>query len=214
MENVLEYRGMSVEVWNDNDAPNPFEDWDCELPLMFKHDGIIDYSKGGIVEYLGNLITDGQIIRHQQKLAELLEIDLDYFIEQEFSKEDKAGDIRYELERTVDFEVLEFLCEITKTPYLNSESRGYSQGDYAEVFICYTDKFEEVTGCTKKQVDEVQLQATLNLFSAWVWGDVYGFTIDNGDDVLETVGGYYGSDVEKSGLMEEVRSVIDNHLDN
>ncbi|MFT6125860.1 MAG: hypothetical protein ACJAVA_000302 [Flavobacteriaceae bacterium] len=206
-EIIEEYKGYTIKAWHHTDAENPFESWDCNLPTMATYDrNINDYSKGDINEYLKYILTDNQIIRHQKAIAEIFEIDLDYFKEQEFSKDDKISDIRDEIGNSKDFDALALICELSKTPYLNSNSRGYSQGDYSDVFICYTQNFEKITGCTKKQIDEKFLQSTLDLFSAWAWGDVYGFEIEETED---NCGGFYGDDHEKSGLLEHARAEID-----
>ena len=210
-EFIEEYKGYTIKAWHDTDAENPFENWDCNLPTMSTYDRYVnDYSKGDINEYLKYILTDNQIIRHQKAIAEIFEIDLDYFKEQEFSKDDKISDIRHEIGNSKDFDALALICELSKTPYLNSNSRGYSQGDYSDVFICYTENFEKVTGCTKKQTDEDSLQSTLNLFSAWAWGDVYGFEIE---EIEDSCGGFYGDDHEKSGLLEHARETIDADIE-
>jgi len=40
-------------------------------------------------------------------------------------------------------------------------------------------------------------------------GEVYGYAVKEGNDVLDSVWGFYGLDFEKSGLLEEARSFID-----
>jgi len=204
------HKGFNIDIIHDDSPMNPFTDWDCNLPLMKVYDRYFeDYSKGDINEYLANILTDGQILRHQKEIAEAFEIDLEDFVEREFSKDDKISDIRYEIENSQDFDALEVICKLSKTPYLNTCSRGYSQGDYADVFTCYTSKFEEVTGCKKAQIDEKELQSNVDLWGYWAWGDVYGYSID---EIDESCWGYYGDDHEKSGLLEDAKSQIDYYI--
>ena len=216
MTEAENYKGINIEINHDFDAENPFESWDNNLPLMYKggRDSSNDYSKGDINEYLSDILTDGQIIRHQNKIADAFEIDLEYFIERELSKDDKISEIRYEILQSENFNSLELICKLSKTPCLNTESRGYSQGDYAEIFICYTAKFEETTGCKISQIDEKFLQSNADLFSAWAWGDVYGYSIPKLEDEGRhaSCNGFYGEDHEKSGLLNDAREQIDYHL--
>ena len=208
------HKGFSIDIMHDETPENPFTAWDGNLPLMKINQGYFeDYSKGDINEYLANILTDGQIIRHQKEIAEAFEIDLEDFVEREFSKDDKISDIRYDIEHSKDFDALEIICKLSKTPYLNTCSKGYSQGDYADVFTCYTSKFEEVTGCTKKQVDEKQLQNNVDLWGYWAWGDVYGYSVEDSEgEIIDSCWGYYGDEHDKSGLLEAAKDIIDSHI--
>lgn len=103
------------------------------------------------------------------------------------------------------------LYPLKNTPYVYSsqyDSRGYSQGDYADVLIILTTEFFQRTWCNPKDEKEI-LDGTKKLFDAWIWWDVYGFTLiehrplyteDNvlsiitDDDVLESCWGFYGED--------------------
>ena len=60
------------------------------------------------------------------------------------------------------------------------------------------------------------MDATIELYSAWAWGDVYGVSeiVDEQGNELEdgSCWGFYGTDHEKTGLLEHAKSVIDCHI--
>lgn len=203
---TITYRGFKIEISHDQNSLNPFVDWDCCTPLMCNSDSHVnDFSNGEINKYLADVLTDGQIIRHQNALSEVLEMDIE-----DLDKESKIDEIRYEIRQNMNFDALALVCDIAKVPYLNTNSRGYSQGDYADVFTCYTDTFESISGCTMKQLqDGKQLEGNVNLFGYWAWGDVYSFYIEYLDD---SCGGFFGDNHEESGLLEMAKGEIDAHI--
>lgn len=214
MKESIKYRGITIEIYNDTNAENPFEEWDGLLPLISsygRNDGE-DYSKGEIYKYLSTVPTDNQIIKHQKKIAELFEdIDLDYFKESEFSKENKADEIRDIIRQgNTTFDELKSYCDLFKIPALSTYRRGYSQGDHTDLFICYTKEFEKITGATIDTINEDQLNSTADLYGYWAFGDVYGYSIEESGD---NCGDFYGDDHKKSGLLESAENAIDCHLE-
>lgn len=204
------YKGMEIDIDHHQDAEDPFTAWDCNLPLMYKSgNNNKDYSDGDIGRYVSELLTDNQIIRHQKKIAEWFDIDLDYFKDYEFSKEDKIDEIRSEIESNTNLARFVYICELAKEPHLCTSSHGYSQGDYAEIFVIATDTWRKEVGNANIMTEE-QLQEAVDLWSSWAWGDVYGYYIPELED---SCWGYYGNDFEKSGLLEEARSVIDYEIE-
>lgn len=211
MEEEIKYRGYTIKVVQDEYPPNPFEEWDGNLPTWAK--GYKDFSEGGIVDYLAREVaTDGRIIRHQKELARIFDIDLDYYREYEWSKEEKIDDIRDTIIQCTDFDQLEEFCQLFKIPCLNTVRTGYSQGDYTKLFICYTSSFEKETGCTIDMVDDQQLKGTADLYGHWAFGDVYGFQVDT-EEFFDSCYGFYGDDHEKSGLLDEARGAIDHYIE-
>jgi hypothetical protein len=119
------------------------------------------------------------------------------------------------------------VCDLFKIPHLKSTSRGYSQSDWADVFILLTDEFFETTGCDRKNSKEI-LEGTEKLFDAYMWGNVYGFTVyegkemvklsrkdfesDNCDNVSEEIeweevdscGGFYGHNFLTNGILDHL----------
>lgn len=222
-----------IKIWQDEFAECPFESWDCEPDLMYEsgRNNVRDFSDGNIVEFIKHTPSNGQIIKHQKQLCEILDIDHEYLCERELTKDEKADEIRWEITTSLSVNQLVLLCELFKIPHLNHSSTGYSQGDWADVLIVLTDDFYEKTGCDKRNASKI-LEGTAKLFDAWAWGDVYGFTVEkavemvrltredfnNGkfEEVLDDLewedsdscGGFYGEDiqgiVEGSGVPLEV----------
>lgn len=146
---TINYKGCTIEVHQDTDGLNPFEEWDGNLPLIRSYSrDYKDYSNGDINQYLSEVLSNSQIIRHQKKIATAFEMELEDYAE--YNKHEKIDAIRDEILNNTDFEALETICILSKTPYLNTNSKGYSQGDYADIFTCYTEKFETETGCKKR----------------------------------------------------------------
>jgi hypothetical protein len=217
MEETIEYKGFEIEVKQDNDPENPFTSWDCLIPLMWDnceryHNTITDYSDGDIADFLANSPSDGQIIRHQKKIAELFEdIDLEYMKENEYSKSEKVDEIRWKIRcLNATFDQLEEYCNLMKIPCLSTSRSGYSQGDYVEIFTCYTDKFYKVTGASREQIagSDTELKHNADLLGYWMFNDVFGYDIEG----IDSCCGYYGDDHEESGLLEAARGAIDWHL--
>lgn len=205
---IINYKGFDIKISHQLYAENPFEEWDDCMPLISKSDGYVqDYSKGDINDYLSDILSDGQIIRHQKELAEVLEMNLEDYE----TKEDKIDDIRSEIGSTEDFDALAVVCKLSNTPYKNTSSRGCSQGDHAYIFTCYTKRFETITGCTLQQIKENDsLKNAVDLFGYWAWGETYKFYIP---EIEDSCGGFYGSDHKESGLLEMAIDSIDGHLE-
>lgn len=57
------------------------------------------------------------------------------------------------------------------------------------------------------------MEAELKTYDDYLRGDVYGYVIldENGEEI-DSCWGYYGYDHEKSGLLEEAKSYIDNEM--
>lgn len=217
-----------IEIWRNESPENPFTSWDCEPDLMWgggRNYGE-DYSKGKIAEFIAGFPSDGQIIKHQQKLADILEIDLEYFKVCGHSKEDKISDIRNEILNAYMGDLVK-ICELFKIPHKSYTSSGYSQGDWADVLIVLTDEFFERTGCDRKNSDSI-LEGTANLFNAYMWGDVFGYTIYEGREMVklsskdfesgncdnverlieweatDSCGGFYGRNFLTNGILDEL----------
>ena len=214
------YRVIISRVEN---AECPFESWDFEPDLMYESGGwnriVTDFSKGNIVEFIKQFPSNGQIIKHQKQLCEILDIDHDYLCERELTKDEKSDEIRWEITTSCSIKQLTELCELFKIQHSNFTSTGYSQGDWANVLIVLTDDFYEKTGCDRRNASKI-LEGTEKLFDAWAWGDVYGFIVEKAvemvkltredfnagkfedvEDELEWEGvdscwGFYGEDVE------------------
>ena len=124
------------------------------------------------------------------------------------------------------FETAEAILNYAGIPCLYDQSNGYSQGDSTLCFVVLTPEWFEKTGAKPEHSAEI-CKSAVELYSAWAWGDVYGISEiiapgaldDEGEEregeALEegSVWGFYGSDHEKSGLMESAQGTIDWHIE-
>lgn len=227
-----------IKIWHDQFAECPFEAWDCEPDLMYSGGRGMekDFSKGNILSDIQNKATFGRIIKHQQAIAEILEIDLQYYKDYDFAPHDKVNDIESEMSQA-SIEQLAKLCDLFKIPYLLHNSTGYSQGDWAEVLIVLTEEFFTKTGCDRKNSEEI-LKGTAKLFDQWAWGDTYGFTIeeckeyvkiprdkfDAGEfedpetelewEEIDSCSGFYGDDWMTNGMADYIDKELHEQLKN
>lgn len=102
-------------------------------------------------------------------------------------------------------------------PAACKSSHGYSQGDYAELLIVATPAFVEYVGAPKLKDSaywQKDMESTRDLYSAWAWGDVYGFVLaSDSDDHMDSLWGFYGTDFEESGLSEAARDAADHLIE-
>jgi len=214
------YKGFEIEIHQDSDYQNPFEDWDGEFPLMYdggRNMGSDDYSKGDIDNYLKYYLSDNQITKHMSKVLKMIELpkqdfDSDY-PSGEWTKSERRGVLWEKLADwiTESLDNRASFCAEFGIKYYCGSSSGYSQGDWAEVFICWTPEFAKITGHEYKDVTDEGLKGTKKLFDSWAWGDVYGYNIEEVPG-HNSCWGFYGDDIEKNGLMEVARNCIDSHL--
>lgn len=217
MELLETYKGININIWHDTGAENPFENWDGCMPLISDSGSrgyYKDYSDGDILSYLRDFLTYNQIRRNQTRLLKMIGYDVEK--EKQYSKLDNVDlSERIQDDYLYSFlndgiENMEIFCKEFNIKHYKSCSRGYSQSDWADVFICWTPKFEEITGRTYKSITDKDFESAFKLFSDWAWGDVYGFTIEDFED---SCGGFYGDDHEKSDLLNHAKQSIDVEID-
>jgi hypothetical protein len=217
---TINYKGFDINIYHDSSPENPFESWDGNYPLMAefnRHDQ--DYSKGDIDLYLKYYLTGNQLTRHMGKIFDLIG-----YSKGEFDSEYPPRDWNKHERQDIIFEKLtdwltdsidnrgEF-CSAFGIKHYCGSSTGYSQGDYADVFICWTPKFEKDTGVKYKDVTDEDLESTKYLFDSWAWGDVYGYKIEGMDNMSDSCWGFYGDDHKRSGLLEYAKNAINCHIE-
>ena len=215
METVT-YKGIEIEISNDSfSGINPFKDWDCCVPLIYDggRNWGEDYSNGQILDYLRNYLTYNQVRRNQTKILKMIGFDVEE--ERGYAKADEIDlTERIQDDYLYDWlndgiENMETFCIEFDIKHYRGDSRGYSQGDYADVFMCWTPEFGEITGRDYKSMGKTDFEDGFKLFTNWAWGDVYAYNIEETED---SCGGFYGDNHRESGLLEYAENSIDCYL--
>lgn len=194
---TLEYKGYKITVANDCHAENPFENWDCEPPLLTYYcDGRGSFKAYGDVESLGDIVRllPDSCFKKGNRIALFKEFLADTFTKREFVQaakdcsyyaamyregftnllNEKYGSKPEGWRSAVEwFETAECLLKWAGIPCYNGQSNGYCQGDSTLVLAIATPAWCEKVGCYDEH-RESNCKGAFDLFSAWAWGDVYG----------------------------------------
>lgn len=230
----MNHSTFSLKISYDQSPDNPFTNWDCEPPVMYRYDrNVTHYGTNSIVSELLDLITPRQLVLNRKELLDAIEVEEDE-LENNNGYCTLAENLRAELSKWWDtLDLVEALARISKTPHLRYNSREYSQGDYADVLIILTPDFFKRTGCNLKDSDTI-LKGTRQLFDAWIWWDVYEYQLiehkplfqadgtpsdTTDDDIIDSCWWFYGDDFDTNGLRDSIpaehRHLIDdacNHI--
>jgi len=235
---TLEYKGYKIQIQRDEDAENPFEQWDWEPPLVTYYAGRNGYAKSykGAPETMADLIrlmpeacfSRGQRVALFKKLGmdekytfrEFAQAVRDYGTVQSALIELVTEQVGSKPEGWRDalawFEMAESLLTWAGIPCLSTQSNGYCQGDCTLLLVILLPEWVKMAG-TKPEHFAESMQQSADLYGAWAWGDVYGVAeiLDPSGDEIEkgSCWGFYGRDHDKSGLMEHARTSIDWHLE-
>ena len=234
-----DYKDLRLRAVLDTDASNPFEDCDGNWPISvrspdnFRSSCFTDYEKTGgpsIRDVLARF-SDVQLVHWQVHIAKalgttvadvlagILDEPVKYSRKGAHLREGFEGWLNDGVETSDLFDALVKLYGLLDIPAMAMQSNGYCQGDWVEVLVVATPEAVEQFGC--KQVTPEDLQATIDLYGAWAWGDVYGFIVErveyaeDGDEIeaveLDSCWGFYGTDFDESGLEEAAMSSADYH---
>lgn len=134
------------------------------------HKSVTHYGTESIISELLDLITDRRLVLDRKSILESIELEEEYIREkQENYNQSFADALRDELRNYSDsLNLIEELARVAKVPYSRHDSRGYSQGDYADVLIILTPSWYQKTGANPKHSADT-LKHTRELFDAWVW---------------------------------------------
>ena len=186
MENIT-YRNFEIEIHHDQDAQNPWESWDGCAPLMTKgaRNFEKDYSDGEIQTYLKSLLVFGNGKMSLDDLIELTAFEFLPYFDEDYPTEDYTEQERWdaavdEIEWT--FDNMETICDAFGIPCLKSSVKGSCQGDYYDVFLCFTSEFAKVTGLSEEEcIKNDVLEGGRELYENWAFGSVYGYNIQDGE---------------------------------
>lgn len=114
--------------------------------------------------------------------------------------------------------VYQAAARVSGWPILEHESRGYCQGDYAEMIFFGSPDY--IDGLTRPGDAMEALKGDARLYDAWAWGDVYGFHIETLEgEFIDSCWGYFGQsptdESDPSGILAAIAGAIpdDWHID-
>lgn len=212
---------LRVRIVRDYSPQNPFLNWDCEPNIVWEFDrdikGNLEQVKDAIYE-----AWDGEF--KTEELSEILEVHKENFDD----TEEFLDAIGYELQQYLSIKQLAQLCELFNIKHNHFVSRGYSQGDYAEVLAIIDDEYIQRTGVKIENSEEI-LNSTEKLFNAWAWGDVFGYILEERKrftkiyedgtteedyewEQIDSCYGFYGDDWETNGIKEHLPKEVHDQL--
>lgn len=220
--------GFRVTAELDSDARNPWKDMDCLAPL-------VTYSDRSVTEY-GDMpdpiaaMSDSFINRHWRELCDIFDMPESEarVLKRAYSYNCGIAEVKRDLlnewlgnegERDT-MRIKGELFDLLGWPTLSTTSRGYSQGDWAELLLVYTPAHAAACGikfprsAKAKAAALADLESTADLWGYWAWGNVYGAVIEAWDgkkvigDPLDSCWGFYGDEYAESGLAEYAESEI------
>jgi hypothetical protein len=239
---TIEYKGYKIKIAQDEGPENPFEAWDYEPPLLTFYGGRHGRAKAynDAPESLRDILY--MLPDKTWERGERVKF-FNEFMADKFGRKEVAGEIRRQgstFEAFSDllsaeygetpsgwksacewFELAESLLKYAGIPCLFEHSHGHCQGDTTLCLAIALPEWLQTTGVTKEQAP-AQLESAIELYSAWAWGDVYGVSEiiapgpeDEDGEGIEGAScwGFYGSDHEKSGLMDHARDSIEYHIE-
>jgi len=213
------YKGFQIDIVQDIDAINPFEDYDCEPMLIAQYDrNVTTYNECDLLDYQ---LTRTQIIENKADILKALNYQSFRELREDYYKDnivdainDAISDAMYDKTMDETIEIMELILDIKGIEYLNTCATGCSQGDYADLFIIATPTWLKLTGIKKADIQK-SLKASAKLYESWAFGDVWGFNInDKNGDFFDSCFGFYGpyecdDSITYGGALSEARSLID-----
>lgn len=230
-DSPLEIDGFTVSIIHDDSAENPWDMWDG-MPPMLTHAG--HDRLGGITEHANDsdnigdffsFVSPAWVSRHWRKVSAILD-----WNESQFDNDAKEGARDYEeslssvrvdmLRESLEeesngnagdyFDKLESLYKLAKIPALSFQRNGYSQGDWTTGIIVHTPRFAKECGYKKTHDVQKDMESSANLYGAWCFGDVYGYSIEDSDgEHVDSCFGFYGSYYsDESDVISEAESAL------
>lgn len=237
---TLSTGGYDVTLWRDSDAPNPWDDWNAMLPWFNKpsrNQREFNYGDAlNVTAHLPDSITWRQFraalkaIEYSGDIADLcydtVRVDVsDYDSPMAAWREVRASslvDIAAELiaaqgYTASDIETIEALYNALGVPCVSFSLQGYSQGDHVEGLFVATPQWLEQAGLDRETgLSPEEVEVSKRLLAAWLWGDVWGFTIVREGEYVDSCGGFYtgplwGCSNTEAHLFDAVTASIEAH---
>jgi hypothetical protein len=220
---TIAYKGFDINVIYDEAPSNPFEDWEGEPPLIVSGDRYLT-SYG--IDLSPPELSREDIKENGKLLAELFDCRslLHFFTEYVPYNKSNYSDMVYAVNEGIEeyfnsdlydskkLDMLEALYRLKRYPVLQETRTGYSQGDWVTCLVIATPEWIKEMGAPDIKDDEYwqkSLSASIDLYAAWAFGDVFGYSVD---EIDESCWGYYGTDLKENGLLESAENAIDWHV--
>jgi len=211
------YRNYTINVELESSPINPFKEWDCEPPILVHFDRTF---QGYGLDNCPPDLTADEIRAHATEIARMfgassllraLDRSPGYY-EHGSATDAVNAAIMEHFEGLYVNDKLELIAAVYRWKGIPAEvfaRTGYCQGDYTKILVVLTPEWCEKVGAVFDDPEPV-MRSTADLYAAWAFGDVYGYTVENPDgDEIDGCWGFYGDDHEASGLMEQARDAVD-----
>ena len=239
-EESFDVDGFTVEIVRDECAENPHDRGDCESPAIWLHHGLHEYGDERLGDVIWNLSL-AIIARKWRALADAVDVSHDDLqaLAEEY-KRDNGGcinnarqqvlgealdELKAEAERNSysgDYlDTLRAIYRLIGVPAETFTRNGYSQGDVALGLIVMTPKWKAHVGAphaTMRRIKEAEADMSLQAdeYAAWLWGDVYGYRIEDetGTEVDSCYGFYVFGELDpiKSGIAEAICESLNREI--
>jgi hypothetical protein len=214
----------TINIFQDDRAGNPFENWDGEPPIAVYSDRTItEYAtKYGHASEVPTL-TREQIKANLKDILGILGVNSLWGLRDRQYTGQKIADIINDglvdivtgVSNSERLELLEELYTMAGVPALLQTVHGYCQGDWAQVLAVATPKFQDACGNAEGYWDNPEaLAPSIELYRDWAFGNVYAFTItdQNGEEV-DALGGMFGDYDAENGALSEARELVQGLID-
>jgi len=229
MSEEIDYKGYTITIEQDEFAGNPFEEQGAdELPLLVYYEGFVRYAGAPDTDDIMDWMPADVFRKNLPEMLSWFDVDKDEFAKDcehwgsaksvitHYIDEDAPESTKSWSTAETHMERISSLLGMIGIKHYWGRSNGHCQGDSAMVMAIATNYWVERTGAPLDSLEE-QCKASVELYGCWAWGDVYcitSVTDPEGEEVEDgTIGGFYGYDHEKSGLMDHVRWCVDRDIE-
>jgi hypothetical protein len=188
MDNIIEtheYKGYKIVVEYDTTPENPMKNWD-----MIGQEAVLSPNEP--------IRRDADLLLREDELYDE-DIDDELTLTEYLEKE--AGAVVVVPYKLYDYRSRGVSLEEVDDSHVTPDGAFYlTEEDLKKEFGNATDSKDRAREC---------ILANMKIQNMYYNGEVYGYVVKEGDNILDSVWGFYGLDFEKSGLLEEARGFID-----
>lgn len=213
--------GYEVEIWQDSDTSNPYDD-DGMAPALWLSYDLNEYGRADLTDPLRRM-SAAQVSRHWRAIAAALDLSesehdqearersADYRQSLSESRRDLFNDALSEMSDSDKLEALRALYRLMGYPAETFTRTGYSQGDVIRGLIVWTPEWvQSVWANPERAADDMRGEA--DTYSAWVLGDCYGYTVTRDGEEVGQCGGFIGGPKD-CALLEYLVSDINGDIE-